>query len=306
MSLSLNKFFAVKPSLMAGIAIGRNQLCAAVVDPKKSRNNVQGITRHILSGALFEGQPSAAIEAELAAALQAISVDFRAKFASVHVALPDTVIRSTVFEFDELPKEAEMRDSLLRWRFSREWQRPEDSLECRGFDLGSDLGKRLLFAQAGDKAWIDCIRRALTRADISPWSLNSASSYRFNHFHNVLTVGEGALLSLDSDCWNLLVWDHAARIRRVFTRLRDKSSVEDEMNMIIDETERAIHGNMRKAAGKVYLAGDAAETDLLAKQLEQRLQMQVVSLCIDTEKTENIAGTKEGMAPLAIAAALNI
>ncbi|HET9463738.1 MAG TPA: hypothetical protein VFO43_07210 [Thiobacillus sp.] len=294
---------------MAGIAIGRDQVCAVVLDAKAQACAMRGINRHALAAPLFAGPPTAEAEAALAAALQSVGAELRAAFAAVHVALPDTVIRSAVFELDELPKSAHLREALLRWRFSREWQRPEESLECRGVDLGADQGKRLFFGQAGDRPWIDCVRRALVRAEITPWSLNAAASYRFNRFHDAIAGGEGALLSLDPDCWNLLLWDETGRVRRVVTRLRANATAQDEMKLIADEAERAILAHARglgsSQAGKLYLAGSEAETAMLAVLLEHRLQRQAVPLHADQGIAAGVAGMREDLAPLALAAALN-
>src|SRR3989338_7630904 len=153
-SPSWTKRFPVAPSVMAGIAIGRDQVCAVVLDARGGKHEMRAIQTHNMPVALFSGQPTAETEAGLADALHAVSDAFKKAFASVHVALPDTAIRSTVFELDELPKTDDMRNSLLRWRFAREWQRPEDSLDCRGFDLGEDRGRRLFFGPSGDRPWL--------------------------------------------------------------------------------------------------------------------------------------------------------
>lgn len=306
MSLSWTRRFSVAPPTVAGIAIGRDQVCAVVLDAKEQACEMRGLYRHDLATALFVGPPSAEAEAALAAALQSVGAELRAIFAAVHVALPDTVIRSTVFELDELPKSADLREALLRWRFAKEWQRPEESLECRGLDLGADQGKRLFFGQAGDRPWLDCVRRALARAEITPWSLNAAASYRFNHFYQAIAGGEGALLSLDPDCWNLLHWDAAGRVRRVFARLRTNTRTEDEMKLIADDAERAIlaYGRGSSPLGNLYLAGSEAETAALTALFEHRLHGQVVPLHAGKGIAGNGAGTREGLAPLAMAAAL--
>ncbi len=294
---------------MAGIAIGRNQVCAVVLGANGGNHEVRAIHRQDLSVPLFAAQPAMATEAGLADALHAISDEFRGEFASVRVALPDTVIRSTVLDLDELPKKADMRRALLRWRFAKEWQRPEDSLDCCGFDLGEDHGKRLFFGQGGDRPWLDCVRRALTQAGIMPWSLNAAAAYRFNYFHDAIVGGEGALLSLDPDCWNLLLWDDKGRVRQVLTRLRKNLAAEDEAAAIADEVERAIlayvEGEGGRRVGRMYLAGSEAEMAMLAEIFDGRLRERVVVLHVDTGISGSVAGMRDGLAPLALAAALS-
>lgn len=306
---SLTKLFSATPAVMAGISIGRNQVCAVVLDMKGGVHEVRTIQTQNLSGPLFAAQPTMETEAMLVDALLAVSGEFRDLFASVHVALPDTVIRSTLFEFDELPKSADMRDTLLRWRFAKEWQRSEDSLDCSGFNLGEDQGKHLYFGQAGDRLWLDCVRSSLARAGIVPWSLNAAAVYRFNYFHDVIAGSGGALLSLDSDCWNLQLWDDTGRVRQMLTRLRENMAAEDEAASIADEAERAIlsyvQGNGVRRVGKLYLAGSEAETATLAVLFNNRLSERAVQLQADKGIYASIAGMRNGLGHLALAAALS-
>lgn len=309
MSPSWTRRISVAPSVMAGIAIGRNQVCAVVLDAKGDKHDVRTIQTHNVPVALFAEQPTTETEAKLADALHAVSDEFRGAYASVHVALPDTAIRSTVFELDELPKTEDMRNALLRWRFAREWQRSEDSLDCRGFDLGEDRGKRLLFGQAGDRPWLDCVRRALVQAGIMPWSLNAAAAYRFNCFHDAIACGDGALLSLDPDCWNLLLWDDWGRVRRALTRMRENIAAEDEAASVADEVERAIlayvHGGGNRRVGRLNLAGSEAEMAALAEIFEGRLNERAVLLDVGDGISGAVAGMRDGLAPLALAAALS-
>jgi hypothetical protein len=295
---------------MAGIAIGRNQVCAVVLDAAGGKHQVRAIHTQDLTMPLFTAQPTIEAEAMLVDALRTVSGEFRDLFASVHVALPDTVIRSTVFELDELPKSAAMRESLLRWRFAKDWQRPENSLNCHGFDLGEDQGKHLYLGQAGDSLWLACVRRALARAGIVPWSLNAASVCRFNCFHDAIAGNGGALLSLDPDCWNLQLWDEQGRVRQLHTRLRESLAAEDEAASIADEAERVILAYVQacsnRAVGKLYLAGREEEIAFFAAVFDKRLNEPSVTLHADQGIPASVAGMRNGLAPLALAAALSI
>lgn len=307
---SLTKRLSLAPAVSAGIAIGRNQVCAVVLDAAGGKHQVRAIHTQDLSVPLFAAQPTIETEAMLVDALLAVTGEFRDLFASVHVALPDTLIRSTVFELDELPNSATMRESLLRWRFAKEWQLPEDSLDCHGFDLGEDQGKHLYLGQAGDRLWLACVRRALARAGIVPWSLNAAAVCRFNYFHDAIVGSGGALLSLDPDCWNLQLWDDQGRVRQLHTRLRENLAAGDEAASIADEAERVIlayvQANTSRAVGKLYLAGRDEEMAFFAAEFDKRLSERSVVLHSDNGIPASVAGIRNGLAPLALAAALNI
>ncbi len=306
MSLSLIRRLSA-PSALAGIAVGHSRICAAVLGPQPGKHQMHSLEERDLAEPLFSGPPSATARAALAQAFREMTAGFRDEFAALSVALPDTVIRSSVFELDELPKSEGLRLALLRWRFAKEWQRPEESLDCRGEDLGTDGGKRLLFGQAADRAWLDCVRCALIDAAIAPWSLNAASAYRFNCFHDRFAGAGGALLSLDTHYWTLQLWDRPGRVRRVLTRLRKGDATGDEARGIADEVERSILAYAQAGAvdtvEKLWLAGSAADTELLASALQGRVRDQVMALHLDEQVSGVIAGMKEGLGPLALAAA---
>jgi hypothetical protein len=300
----LTRMLSPSATLQAGIAIGRNQLCAVTLEANGKSHAMRSIFRHELSAPLFSGVPTAAADTALDAGLLAVGDALKSQFALVHIALPDTVIRSAVFELDELPKTVEMRDALMRWRFAKDWQRPEDSLECRGQDFGSAEGKRLLLGQACDRAWSDCVKRALARADITPCSLNAAATYRYNRFHPVFEQGVGAMLTLDPDGWTLLMWDATRRVRRILARLRGSASAE-EMDAMADESARAILSTSAGNVGKLYLAGNVQEMIAMAARLEQRLRLTAVPLHAAEGVSGNTTWAREGMAPLALAAAMS-
>lgn len=294
------------PEALAGIAIDANSVCVALISTEGEEQALQQIAVRELATPLFAGEPTPAAEAALAEALNEASEAFRGKFAAVRVALPDTVIRSAVYDLDELPKSEDMRGALLRWRFAKEWQRPEDSLECRGAELGEDGGKKVYFGQAADRHWLECIKRALATAGIVPWSVNAAAVSRFNCFHDDMTAAGGALLALDAACWNLQLWDAQGRVRRVVTRLRTAGDMEREN--IVNAVERAIlayvHEGGGREVGKLYLTGGEAEIAKLAAAFEGRLRDAAIWLRPDAKVAGAATGMRQGLAPLALAAAL--
>lgn len=306
MSPSWTKLFSTTPRIKAGIVIGRNQVSTAVLKLQGGSWMAGGVYHQDLPALLFTGQPTPGTASQLAAALQAASAEFGSAHAAVHVALPDSVIRSTVFELDDLPKTSAMRETLLRWRFAKEWQRSEGSLDCRGEDLGDDNGKRLFFGQAVDRQWMDCVRRALSQAGIAAWSVNAAASYRFNHFHGAIAGDAGAMLSLDPDCWNLMLWDDKGRIRRVLTRLREDVGP-NELQLIAAEAERAVLAYVQggNKVGKVHLSGNDSDMVALACVLDGRLQGKAIPLQVEQGISGAAAEMRKGMAPLAVAAALS-
>lgn len=300
---SINRLMPSAP-LQAGIAIGRHHLCALTIESSGSAWSIRNIHRHDLSVPIFTGVPTPAAAGALDAALQALGEELKAQFTLTHVALPDTVIRSSIFELDEIPKTAELQSELIRWRFAKDWQRPEDSLDCRGQDIGSAAGKRLLLAQAGDLAWMDCVKQALARAGLMPSSMNAALTYRYNRFQHQFAPTDGAMLSLDPDGWTLLYWDARNQLRRIATRLRATDD-SDEIDSLAGDVVRAIQTGSAGKIDRLYLSGNIQEMLALGGCLEQQLGMQVTRMYGVEGVSGNTAWAREGMAPLALAAAMS-
>lgn len=309
MSPSWTRAWRPAVACRAGIAIGRQQLTAVLLDDSQQPPRLRALHTQALAAPLFDGPPSAAAEDALVQALQAVSSDLAGRYAAVHVALPDFALRSAVFELEQLPRPARLQQALLRWRFAQAWQRSEDSLECRGQDLGRDGARHLLFAQAGDRAWLDCVRRALARVDIGPWSLNAAAVYRFNAFHDTLSATPGALLALDADGWSLLIWDEQGRLRQSLIRLRANASEPLAVTLaaIADEAERAILAYVQAEAGRrverLYLTGEREDGAALCQTLNSRLREPARLLPADAAGGAAFSSPPGGLASLALLAA---
>lgn len=300
---SINRLMPSSP-LQAGVAIGRHHLCAVTIESRGNAWSIRNIHRHDLSVPLFTGVPTPAAAGALDVALQALGEELQGQFALTHVALPDTVIRSSIFELDEIPKSRELQSELIRWRFAKDWQRPEDSLDCRGQGIGEAAGKHLLLAQAGDEAWTNCVKQALARAGLMPSSMNAAVVYRYNRFQHQFAPTDGAMLSLDPDGWTLLYWDARHQPRRIATRLRAAGD-SDEISNLANDVVRAIHTGSAGHIGRLYLSGSIQEMLTLGGRLEQQLGMQVTRMHAVDGVSGNTTWAREGMAPLALAAAMS-
>ncbi len=307
MSPSWTRAWRPSVSCRAGIAVGRRQLTAVLLHEGQPLD----VQAQPLPVPLFEGVPTLAAEDALVRALQTVGASLAGRYAAVHVALPDFALRSTVFELDQLPGSVRLRQALLRWRFAQEWLRGEDSLECRGQDLGQDGARHLLFGQAGDGAWLACVRRALARADIGPWSLNAAAVYRFNGFHDTLRATPGALLALDPEGWSLLIWDAQGRLRQVLTRLRadpgESAAHAAALTAIADEAERAVLAYVQAQGGRridrFYLSGEHVGIAALGQIFQARLREPARLLQAGPAGGMNAPDASVGLVPLALLAA---
>lgn len=300
------------PKASVGIAIGRREVCMVHAMLGEKGAHIQAIETAPLSDAMFAGSPTPALESNLAAAFIKVAASAREKFIPCHVALPDPTARFAVFELDELPTSEKTRIELVRWRFAKESSRENQVFDCAYQEFSQENGKHLLLGQAVDSAWLRCIKQALRRADITPWSLNQGACYRFNQFHDrfVKEKHGAAMVMLDPDSWTVFLWDAAARPRLVRARWRTRTdkTIEDYDEIAL-EAERSILSYVRSgkegSVTRVYAASHARELERLATALDRRLREKCLPLMAPSADSE--AGRKigdHGLASLSLAAAV--
>jgi hypothetical protein len=227
------------------------------------------------------------------------------------VALPDPTTAFTVFELDELPKSEKTRLELVRWRFAKEYSVDGAMFDCAHQTLGQENAKHLLMGQGIDKAWLQCIKQALRRGGITPWSMNLGACYRFNQFHDRFAKEKhgAAMVVLDPDSWTVFLWDAAARPRLVRARWRTRTdkTIEDYDEIAL-EAERSILSYVRSgkegSVTRVYAISHARELEGLTAALDRRLRencLPLVATSADPEEGRKIMD--HGLASVSLAAA---
>ncbi len=299
------------PKASIGIAIGRREICAVHAVPGKAGARRYTIHSAPLACELFGGPPTSAAESALASALTDVAAEAKGKFIPCHVALPDPTMIFSVLALDALPKSEKQRRELVRWRLAKEYTTGDAALDGVYQALGAEQGKHLLLGQAMDQAWRQCIRQALRRAGVTPWSMNMGAGYRFNQFHDRLTSDKrgAALIALNPDSWSVLIWDAAARPRLARARWRATADGTTAYEAIALEAERSILSYVRADQGNpvssVYVTGGASELAGFIAALAQRLREGCLPLALhgaDPADGRQIEG--HALAPLALAAAL--
>lgn len=279
MSRSWTDFLRFNSRKAAGLYLGRTGMCAVVMARGKSGWEELSARTAVLAGPLFEGDPTPAIASGLAQALRAVGTDFIGGFVPLRVMLPDSAVRYATFELDAIPPREKVRQELLRWRFSRDMQRIEDSIACVGQPIGAHRGKRLLFSQAMDRNWVDCLRGAFKEAGLTPWVLNAAAAYRHNlHYESFAPTG-GVLVTIDPDSWGFQLWDAEKRLRYVRSRWRVPAM---DYELIADEVEHGVRAHSQIADGyrieRLYIAGVPEEVQELRQALDRRLHQSISCL----------------------------
>ncbi len=307
MSPSWTSLFSPGATVRIGLAIGRDRVCAvAPGDP--ARGEAAFICEQALPVALFSGAPAASHADALGLVLRGMAAQLPRRGALVRVAVPDVVIRSTVFELDDLPRRQALRETLVRWRFATLWQRAQDSLDGRAQALGPAQDKHLLLGQAGDRAWLDLVRQALGLAGFASHTLNAAAIYRFNHVQaGAAGRAAGTLLTLDPECWSLLRWDATGRPRHIHSRLRQTAAPADDIGVIAAEAWRILQAPGHEVAPgqPLQVMGAAGEASAMALALAAWMPVAPVVSEVRSDTPGASPRLATGPAQLALIAALD-
>ncbi len=300
----------LNPAAVVGIALGRARVTAVRVSSDQHGRRLDWLHSVELSHPLFHGAPTPTHKAELIRVLTEISVDIQRVYVPIHVALPDALARFSVFELEAIPKTVKQRNDLVRLRAKE--SSADMALAWMTQPIGSEEKHQLLFAQGMETAWLRLVHEALEEVGIVPWSINSALCYRFNCFHDALHAGDksGALVSIDSEYWSLVLSDAMGRLRYARGRWR-RATETDEIDEIAVDVQRAIHAYIhsgsRRTVGRICVTGDAPDVSALASELDRRLQERCVVLSDENSFTDSEAiSGKLLRASLALAAAASV
>jgi len=300
------------PKASMGIAVGRRQVCAAHAVLGEKGAHIEAIETASLPDAVFAGSPTPTAESNLAMAFAKVAKAAKERFIPCHVALPDPAMAFAVFELDELPKSEKTRFDLVRWRFAKEYSVNGETFDCVHQELGKENGKHLLLGQGMDKAWSQCVKQALRRAGIAPWSMNPGACYRFNQFHDRFAMEKhgAAMVILDPDSWAVFLWDATARPRLVRARWRTSTDkIIDDYDEIALEAERLILSYVRSGregtVTRVYAVSHARELEGLAMALDRRLREKCLPLLVPSTNPEADSKIMDhDLASVSLAAAL--
>ncbi|MCK7479006.1 MAG: hypothetical protein M0C28_17795 [Candidatus Moduliflexus flocculans] len=270
-----------EPAASVGLVIGRRRVGLVRVRRSARGVEIETLAEAELAVPLFTGKPAPEAIAALTDTLAALAGSLAREYLPVHVSLPDAAVRVAVFELEALPRTRAEQQELARWRLQQE--AGAGTVACASQALGADGERQLLLGLAVDDAWRSAITAALAHAGITAWSLSADCCRQFNRFHDRLAADSGALVSVSEDCWALLLWDSAGRVR--YARACWRAAGDDHADLAA-EIERSIaayaHGAAGRSVAHVYVIADAADAALPAA-LDARLRIPCVQLTVQDE-----------------------
>lgn len=304
---SWTRRLSLENDLSIGIAISRNSVCAAKIKEQDGKPNVIWIKQTTIDQPLFEHDDIHPNSDALSKALKTIVNSLDNRSSPIHVALPDTVIKTSTFELDDLPKSNKTLSSLAQWKMADNFGRIDRELVCRTLSLGTDNGKHLLYAQAGYRYWIEHITSSFNACGIVPWTINSASHFRHNYLNSQGIAPASTMLSVDDDCWTLQLWDSDARIRLTLTRLRRILQSRCDEDFIINELVRVLRAwrvnHPDLTLDTLYLDGSK---EIIGRLIEHPLDIfkKTIPMKLDVAKPEQDNINESPLATLATMAAV--
>lgn len=231
-----------------------------------------------------DSAPRAGDSMILAQAIQRLATAVPQAHWPLQIALPDPAAIFQVMEFDSLPKSAQEREAIARFRMEREWPAVAQ-MECSFQMLGEKEGQALLLALAVQRSWLDCLRDGCRAAGFVPSVTDIGLNHIFNRFQDVIAAGEndGVLVSIEADSWSVLFWDCTLRPRFFRSRWRDADRGNGaDHEAIARDIERLVRAYVLALPGRriggVYLCSDMAEQVSFAAGLNARMQVPCTQL----------------------------
>jgi hypothetical protein len=253
----------------AGLAIGRNEIRYVELKCKSGLASVQSSRFVSFDVPLFEFEPTPSCKHSVIQAIKVIAADITQRYLPLHVSLPDPLVRTAIFELDELPKGQAMQKALVKLRM----QRDLGLQECRyaSQDLGVERGgKHLLLGTAISSAWHEVVTEALHGAGLMPWSMAGNIARLFNVFEKQIGERSGALIGLYEDAWSIAIFDGAGMLRFCRSQWRRADMTQSDIAI---EIQRAVlsyvHSNSNKTVGAMWLV-TSCDADGVLSELNQR------------------------------------
>ena len=261
---------ARRSGFSGGLEIGRDVVRYVEIESKAGRSRVCSMSSARIDVPLFEAEPTAANGKAIADAVARVAGTTRNRYLPLHVCVPDPLVRTAIFELEELPKNADARKALAKFRLQRDL--PSQECEYRTEALGAlNNGKQLLLGMAMSSAWCRAVIEALQTQGIVAWSLTGRLTRLLNALSGNLTGTNGVLICGMDDSWALAAFDSQGRLRYVRSQWSTASLTPAA---IAAEAQRAIlayvHQDANRSVEKICLFTPGGQVDL-ATEINARL-----------------------------------
>ncbi len=225
-----------------GVCLGRREISVMETLELADKVQVRYLETFPLPVPFWVGSPPPEALSALVSVLTPLFQE-NENYRTLQVSLPDPVAHWEVFELEKIPVNGTPLEKFLNWRLKSDTL-DKASLVLASQYLGEEKGKKLLLGVALDRAWLQLVSKAFEEAKARVSVLDLASRFRFNLLRdNLPPKVPGALVSLESDYWTLLIWDAQGRPRfqrSKWWRVQIREPKNLPLSEMVLETERTI------------------------------------------------------------------
>lgn len=207
--------------------------------------------------------------------LDEFNMEFEGRYIPLQISLADPLVKSAVFDLDEIPVKSKARDQLIRWKFNKECHINMDQMSVALQPMKREQDRQQIYASTTSSNAIRTISDVCNQRGLVLNVLDASINYLFNYVYELVT-GTASLLQLNQEYWVLMIWDKEKRIRYVRSKwFRSKDmSRNEELKAILLDVERLLHSYSKANEDRpsmLYVEPSNYDRALLQEALLERL-----------------------------------
>ena len=263
-----------------GISFSGKGVSLVVAEKNKGEHKIISFVTKPFSAALFEGDSP---ELNLAAdwivneiqnikAYQAIPV---------YISMPDPVVYSHTFIFDDLPKKS--ADEFVEWKLSNLFHLDKNEYGFQNSLISTLDNKKTVLSLALNNLFYQHLAAKLLENHIPLTSINSQASINFNVLYDTYNNECGAHVFVNNDYWSIILWDDNKVLQSIKSKWLNEAGVNENVwSVIVDNLERMIRVHLKNrqndVVNDIYISGRNADDFIRWAELNKSLHIKSLDL----------------------------
>lgn len=161
----------------------------------------------------------------------------------VHISIPDPVVYSHTFTFDDLPKKS--TDEFVEWKLSNLYHLDKNEYGFQNSLLNTSNNNKTVLVLAIKNNLLEKISVNFLKDHIPIMEINSQSCINFYALKDSYNNECGAHIFLNEGCWSIIIWDKNKSLQTIKSKW---NSVGDENT----KTWKTLHANLERMI-RVYI-----------------------------------------------------
>jgi 6-phosphogluconate dehydrogenase len=265
----------LKPKYCFGIYINRHQVAGILAE--QNGDLIKPVNSYVAEDSqdIFNTKNNEKLKSCLGHVLDEFGAQFKGQYIPLQISLADPLVKSAVFDLEEIPAQSKAREQLIRWKFNKERHIDMGQMSLALQSMISEQGKNQIYASTTSSNVIRVISEACEQRGFVLNVLDTAINYLFNDFYKSMS-GSASLLQLNQKYWALMIWDKEKRIRYVrskWFRSNDMTRNEELKGILLD-VERLLYSYSEvneERPSMLYIEPSSYDRALLQETLLERL-----------------------------------